>query len=86
LIAPLLPKSDCQKYHAGTSPKNIARHIECPNAFTIRIAWSVLCWDYRYLQIAQTLANVIRQHVANDEPLPDISSLTTRIPGQDCGY
>ena len=78
--------SDCQKYHTCTSPKNIARHIKCPNAFTIRIAWSVLCWDYRYLQIAQTMANTIRQHIANDEPQPDLTSLTTRVPGQDCGY
>ena len=78
--------SDCQKYHTGTSPKNIARHIECPNVFTIRIAWSVLCWDYRYLQIAQTVANVIRQHVANNEPQPDFTSLATRILGNDCGY
>ena len=78
--------SDCQKYHTATSPKNIARHIECPNAFTIRIAWSVLCWDYRHLQIAQTMANTIRQHIANDEPQPDLASLTTRVPGLDCGY
>ena len=78
--------SDCQKYHTCTSPKNIARHIKCPNAFTIRIAWSVLCWDYRYLQIAQTMANTIRQHLATGEPQPDLTPLTTRIPGQDCGY
>lgn len=78
--------SDCQKYHTGISPKNIARHIACPNAFTIRIAWSVLCWDYRYLQIAQTMAKTIRQHLSPNEKEPDLSCLTTRIPGHDCGY
>ena len=78
--------SDCQKYHAGTSPKNIARHIDCKNAFTIRIAWSVLCWDYRYLQIAQTMASCIRQHVAQGEPEPELSDLTSRVNGHDCGY
>ena len=78
--------SDCQKYHTGTSPKNIARHIICPNAFTIRIAWSVLCWDYRYLQIAQTMANSIRQYIGKDEPEPDLSDLLNRQKGKDCGY
>ena len=78
--------SDCQKYHTATSPKNIARHIECPNAFTIRIAWSVLCWDYRYLLIAQTMANSIRQHIAKDEPEPDLSDIQSRQRDKDCGY
>lgn len=57
--------SDCQQFHNGTSDKNIARHIDCPNAFTIRIAWSVTCWDYRYLQIAQTMAEQIKQILSN---------------------
>jgi len=78
--------SDCQKYHTCTSPKNIARHISCKNAFTIRIAWSALCWDYRYLQIAQTMANSIRQHLALNEPEPDLSDILTRQQGRDCGY
>lgn len=79
-------QSDCQKYHTGTSPKNIARHIVCPNAFTIRIAWSVLCWDYRYLQIAQTMAISIRQQLALDELEPDLSDILNRQTGHDCGY
>ena len=79
-------QSDCQKYHTCTSPKNIARHIACPNAFTVRIAWSVLCWDYRYLQIAQTMAKSIRQHLALNEVEPDISDIVTRQQGKDCGY
>ncbi|MCQ2348483.1 MAG: ion transporter, partial [Paludibacteraceae bacterium] len=54
-------QSDCQQFHNGTSDKNIARHIDCPNAFTIRIAWSVTCWDYRYLQIAQTMTEQVKQ-------------------------
>lgn len=78
-------QSDCQKYHAGTSPKNIVRHIVCPNAFTIRIAWSVLCWDYSYLQIAQTMATSIRQQLALDEPEPDLSDILNRQQ-KDCGY
>jgi voltage-gated potassium channel len=79
-------QSDCQKYHTGTSPKNIARHIACPNAFTIRIAWSVLCWDYRYLQIAQTMAKSIRKHMAINEPEHDLSDIISRQEGKDCGY
>lgn len=60
-------QSDCQQFHNGTSDKNIARHIACPNAFTIRIAWSVTCWDYRYLQIAQTMAQSIRQTLSESK-------------------
>ena len=53
-------QSDKQGYHNGTSPRNIARHIsngKTLNAFTIRIAWSVTCWDYRYIHIAKTMAD-----------------------------
>lgn len=52
----------------------------------MRIAWSVLCWDYRYLQIAQTMAKSIRQHLALNEPEPDLSDIITRQQGKDCGY
>ena len=79
-------QSDCQKYHTGISPKNIARHINCPNAFTIRIAWSVLCWDYRYLQIAQTMAGIIKQKLAANEPEQDLTDMQSRTRGHDCGY
>jgi len=81
--------SDRQKYHTGTSPKNIARHLNkenAPNAFTIRIAWSVTCWDFRSLQISKTMADALNLHLAGINP-PDVSKeLTTRVPGKDYGY
>ncbi len=81
--------SDRQKYHTGTSPKNIARHLNkenAPNAFTIRIAWSVTCWDFRSLQVSKTMADALNLHLAGINP-PDVSKeLTTRVPGRDYGY
>lgn len=80
--------SDKQRYHTGKSSKHITRFVgggkDC-NAFTIRIAWSVTCWDFRYLEIAKHMAEQINQHLANQEnPAP--TELRTRIPGQDYGY
>ena len=81
--------SDRQKYHTGTSPKNIARHIgkdTHPNAFTIRIAWSVTCWDFRALQISKTMADALNFHLAGITDSVASKELTTRIPGKDFGY
>ena len=80
-------ESDRQKFHNGTSPKNIARHINSnANAFTIRIAWSVTCWDFRSLQISQTMAQAFNKHFAGITDLEPSKELTTRIAGKDYGY
>lgn len=82
-------ESDRQKYHTGTSPKNIARHIgngNTVNAFTIRIAWSVTCWDFRSLQISKTMADAFNKHLAGLCDRQVSKELTTHIPGKDYGY
>ena len=82
-------ESDRQKYHTGTSPKNIARHIgnnNAVNAFTIRIAWSVTCWDFRSLQISKTMADAFNKHLADVTDREVTKELTIRIPGKDYGY
>ena len=82
-------ESDKQRYYTGTSPKNIARHVDggktC-NAFTIRIAWSVTCWDFRYLEIAKHMAENFNKYLIHKDDTPISSELTTRVPNQDYGY
>ena len=83
-------ESDIQKYHAGTSPKNIARHLGTPdmrpNAFTIRIAWSVTCWDYRITAISKEMAAIINKHLEPNTEKTVSKELTTRVSGKDYGY
>ena len=83
-------ESDIQKYHAGTSPKNIARHLGTadmkPNAFTIRIAWSVTCWDYRITAISKEMAAIINKHLEPNTEKTVSKELTIRVSGKDYGY
>lgn len=80
-------ETDRHKFHTGNSPKNVARHIGTKaNAFTIRIAWSVTCWDFRYLQISKTMADAFNLHLAGIVDPVISKELTTRVPGKDYGY
>lgn len=57
--------SDRQRYHDTSNPKIYVRHLEHPNifnAFVVRIAWSVTCWDMRRIQVAKMLADVFAEH------------------------
>ena len=82
--------SDIQQYHAGTNSKNIARHVGTPdmrpNAFTIRIAWSVTCWDYRITAISKEMADIINKHIEPEKEKTVSTELTTRVAGKDYGY
>ena len=82
-------KSDKHRFHAGTSPRNVARKINGGvdrNAFTIRIAWSVTCWDFRYLEIAKLMAENINQHLLKVEQPEVDEELKKRVVGKDYGY
>ena len=82
-------ESDKHRFHAGTSPKNIARVIkggEERNAFTIRIAWSISCWDFRYLEIIKHMADNFNKHLIGKENVEVSAELTKRVPGKDFGY
>ncbi len=80
--------SDRHKYY-GSSPRNISRHI-CQgrkiNAFTIRIAWSVTCWDYRNTLISKTMADIFNKHFEPEVQKEYSSELTIRKPKMDYGY
>ena len=82
-------ESDKQRFHTGASQKNVARFVgggkDC-NAFTIRIAWSVTCWDFRYLEIAKHMAENFNKHLIHKEEMPISDELKTRVPNQDYGY
>ena len=57
--------SDRQRYHDSSNPKIFVRHLEHPdifNAFVVRIAWSVTCWDMRRIQVAKMLADSFAEH------------------------
>ena len=56
-------KCDRQRYHNTNSPKNFARRLPEVNTCILRIAWSVTCWNYRHIQIAQTLAELFNKHI-----------------------
>lgn len=55
---------DCQRYHNNSASAFFARHLEHqPNAFCLRAAWSIICWDMRSIQIAQQLATLLNKHI-----------------------
>lgn len=63
--------TDRQQYHASTSPNLFVRKLsnaDAVNGLMIRIAWSCMYWDSRRIQIAQTMADIIRKHAAPDQP------------------
>jgi voltage-gated potassium channel len=82
-------ESDKHRYHAGTSPKNVARKINGGvdrNAFTVRIAWSVTCWDFRYLEIAKHMADKFNKHLLGLENVEVPADMISRVVGKDYGY
>ncbi len=82
-------ESDKHRFHTGTSERNIARKVDGGkdrNAFTIRIAWSVTCWDFRYLEIAKHMAYNINKHLLGFDEVEASTELKKRVQGQDYGY
>lgn len=59
-------EAEKQIRHNNASPAYYVRHLDKKvNAITIRIAWSVLCWDTRAIQICQDLATIINTNINN---------------------
>lgn len=82
-------ESDKHRFHTGTSEKNVARRIDGGkdrNAFTIRIAWSVTCWDFRYLEIAKHMADNINKNLLGLDEVEVSNELKKRVQGRDYGY
>jgi len=74
--------TDNQRYYDNASPRVYVRNWEYhPNACGLRLAWSVMCWDTRSLQVLQTIAEQINQTI-NHTSNPEDPELKTR----DIGY
>ena len=77
-------KTDRQRYHDTSSPDIFMRKLEnasLVNGFVLRIAWSVLLWNARKIEIAKTLAQILKQQLEG-MGLPDCNDLKTK----DIGY
>ena len=78
-------KSDRQRYHGTTTAKVLPRHLahsDEVNSVMLRIAWSVVCWDMRRIQIAKTLADTIAKHMELGGPKP----VSKELKRKDIGY
>lgn len=61
-------QADKQRYHNNTATTLFCRHLDTKvNAVTLRIAWSVTCWDMRAMQIAEDLAKEIHSNILHTE-------------------
>lgn len=79
-------KTDKQLYHDNSNPKLFVRHlINNTNAISLRVAWSVTCWDMRAIKIAQEIANQINTKILGLEGNPDTPDLKVKDIGFD-GY
>ena len=75
-------ETDNQRYYDNASPKVYVRNWTYhPNACGLRLAWSVMCWDTRSLQVLQTIAEQINQTI-NHTSNPEDPEFKTR----DIGY
>lgn len=77
-------KTDRQRYH-DTSSLNIfqrkLKNAAQTNGFVLRIAWSVFLWNAQKIDIAKTLAQVLKQQIEGMD-LPDCPDLKVK----DIGY
>ena len=73
-------KTDRQQFHDSANSKLFMRHLtnaDNVNGLMIRIAWSCMYWDSRRIQIAQTMAEIIRKNVEpekNDFADPELNA------------
>lgn len=77
-------KTDRQRYHDTSSPNIFLRKLKNAaqtNGFVLRIAWSVLLWNTQKIDVAKTLAQVLKRQIEGLD-LPDCPDLKIK----DIGY
>ena len=77
-------KTDRQRYHDTSSPDIFQRKLNNAaqiNGFVLRIAWSVFLWNAQKIDVAKTLAQVLKQQIEGLD-LPDCPDLKVK----DIGY
>lgn len=77
-------KTDRQRFHDTSSPDIFLRKLTNAsnvNGFVLRIAWSVFLWNARKIEIAKTLAQLLKQQIEG-QSLPECTDLKVK----DIGY
>lgn len=77
-------KTDRQRFHDTSSPDIFLRKLDNAsnvNGFVLRIAWSVFLWNARKIEIAKTLAQLLKQQIEG-QSLPECADLKVK----DIGY
>lgn len=75
--------TDNQVYYGSNNPAFFARHLNKKvNAPSLRVAWSVTCWDMNAIKIARDIAECINKEILHLEGNPDIPELKVK----DIGY
>ena len=77
-------KTDRQRFHDTSSPDIFLRKLANTsnvNGFVLRIAWSVFLWNARKIEIAKTLAQLLKQQIEG-QSLPECADLKVK----DIGY
>ena len=77
-------KTDRQRYHDTSSPDIYLRKLDNAsqvNGFVLRVAWSVFLWNARKIEIAKTLAQLLKQEIEGLD-LPECPDLNIK----DIGY
>ena len=78
--------TDKQKYHNNSNPAFFARHLDNKvNAVSLRVAWSVTCWDMNAVKIAKDVAECINKEILHLEGNPDVPRLKIKAIGYE-GY
>lgn len=82
--------SDCQRFHSTPNPANKIETIvgggKTCNAFTLRVNWSVSCWDMRHIAIAKTIADKFNEFFEPGVEKTYSEELTKRVNEADYGY
>lgn len=74
--------ADKQRYHNNSAGTLFFRHLpHKANTVSLRVAWSVICWDMRAIQIAEDLANEINCHILHTE-----HTLSPELKVKDIAY
>lgn len=72
--------TDRQRYHNNAANAYFARHLaHSPNAFVLRVAWSIMAWDNRSILIAQEVATMLNRYIEHRDTPADPELKTKNI-------
>lgn len=66
--------------HNNAANAYFARHLaHSPNAFVLRVAWSIMAWDNRSILIAQEVATMLNRYIEHRDTPTDPELKTKNI-------